>query len=96
MSKGHEHPSVIERARPLTVQHAKELQHFGTMARLPIALDEAVCASSTESLNQVLADTMTLRDMYKKHHWQAAGPTSVGGLGFGLKRDMWWMYERLE
>ena len=28
-----------------------------------------------ELLNQILADTMTLRDMYKKHHWQVAGPT---------------------
>jgi starvation-inducible DNA-binding protein len=26
-------------------------------------------------LNQLLADTMTLRDMYKKHHWQVAGHT---------------------
>ena len=26
-------------------------------------------------LNQILADTMTLRDLYKKHHWQVAGPT---------------------
>ena len=25
-------------------------------------------------LNQVLADTMTLRDLYKKSHWQASGP----------------------
>jgi starvation-inducible DNA-binding protein len=28
-----------------------------------------------ENLNQLLADTSTLRDLYKKHHWQAAGPT---------------------
>jgi starvation-inducible DNA-binding protein len=28
-----------------------------------------------ENLNQLLADTMTLRDLYKKHHWQVAGPT---------------------
>jgi starvation-inducible DNA-binding protein len=27
------------------------------------------------NLNQILADTITLRDMYKKHHWQVAGPT---------------------
>jgi starvation-inducible DNA-binding protein len=26
-------------------------------------------------LNQLLADTMTLRDLYKKSHWQVAGPT---------------------
>jgi starvation-inducible DNA-binding protein len=29
----------------------------------------------TEQLNQTLADTMTLRDLYKKSHWQVAGPT---------------------
>ena len=29
----------------------------------------------TERLNQLLADTMTLRDLYKKSHWQVAGPT---------------------
>jgi starvation-inducible DNA-binding protein len=29
----------------------------------------------TEQLNQLLADSMTLRDLYKKSHWQVAGPT---------------------
>jgi starvation-inducible DNA-binding protein len=38
----------------------------------PIALDEQACAASVELLNQILADTMTLRDLYKKHHWQVA------------------------
>jgi starvation-inducible DNA-binding protein len=38
-------------------------------------LAEGVCKASVENLNQVLADTMTLRDMYKKHHWQVVGPT---------------------
>jgi starvation-inducible DNA-binding protein len=28
-----------------------------------------------EHLNQLLADTITLRELYKKHHWQVAGPT---------------------
>jgi starvation-inducible DNA-binding protein len=31
--------------------------------------------ASVDSLNQILADTMTLRDLYKKHHWQVSGPT---------------------
>jgi starvation-inducible DNA-binding protein len=31
-----------------------------------------------DSLNQILADTMTLRDMYEKHHWQVSGPTFNG------------------
>jgi starvation-inducible DNA-binding protein len=75
MTKSNEHPIVIERTRPVSVQQSKELQHYGTVARLPIALDSAVCAASVENLNQLLADTMTLRDLYKKHHWQVSGPT---------------------
>ena len=64
-----------KQARPLLHQHAREIQPYGKITKLPIALDEKVCAASTENLNQVLADTMTLRDMYKKHHWQVAGST---------------------
>ncbi len=36
---------------------------------------ESVCKASVENLNQLIADTITLRDMYKKHHWQVAGAT---------------------
>jgi starvation-inducible DNA-binding protein len=64
-----------DRSRPLVHQHAPEIQAFGSIAKLPIALDQKACASSAELLNQVLADTMTLRDLYKKHHWQVAGPS---------------------
>jgi starvation-inducible DNA-binding protein len=42
---------------------------------MPLGLEKEVCAGSTAALNQVLADTMTLRDLYKKHHWQVSGPT---------------------
>ena len=61
--------------RPRTGQRAPELQEYGTIARLPIGLDESVCKESVEALNQVLADTITLRDLYKKPHWQVAGHT---------------------
>jgi len=64
-----------ERARPLLGQRAAEIQAFGTLAKLPNALSERVCRESVERLNQILADTMTLRDLYKKHHWQVSGPT---------------------
>ena len=47
----------------------------GRVTRFPIALDVAVCAASVENLNQLLADTISLRDLYKKHHWQVSGPT---------------------
>jgi starvation-inducible DNA-binding protein len=63
------------RAQPILHQNAREIQPYGKIAKLPIALDEKVCASSADNLNQLLADTMTLRDMYKKHHWQVAGHT---------------------
>ncbi len=64
-----------KKAQPLQHQHAPEIQPYGKIAKLPIALDEKVCAASVDNLNQLLADTMTLRDMYKKHHWQVAGST---------------------
>src|SRR5580692_2734678 len=64
-----------QRAKPVLHQHAKEIQPYGKIAKLPIALDETACESSIYNLNQLLADTMTLRDMYKKHHWQVAGHT---------------------
>ena len=64
-----------KQARPIQHQHAPEIQPYGKIAKLPIALDEKVCGASAENLNQLLADTMTLRDMYKKHHWQVAGHT---------------------
>jgi len=67
--------AILNQAKPLTHQHAHEIQPFGHLVKLPIALAENVCRESVENLNQLLADTMTLRDLYKKHHWQLAGPT---------------------
>jgi starvation-inducible DNA-binding protein len=64
-----------ERAQPKVHQRAAEIQAFGTIAKLPNGLSEKVCQESVGRLNQILADTMTLRDMYKKHHWQVSGPT---------------------
>jgi starvation-inducible DNA-binding protein len=56
--------------------HSHPTQKFGTVRPgTPIALSEKVRQDSVEKLNQVLADTITLRDMYKKHHWQVSGPT---------------------
>lgn len=63
------------RARPVLGQKAAEIQAFGSIAKLPNGLSERVCEASVERLNQILADTMTLRDLYKKHHWQVSGQT---------------------
>lgn len=62
-------------ARPITGQRGREIQPFGSITRIPIGLSEKICKASVAALNQVLADTMTLRDLYKKHHWQVAGHT---------------------
>ena len=66
---------IISRATPQAHQQAHEIQPFGQLVRMPIALSEQACKESVELLNQVLADAITLRDMYKKHHWQVSGPT---------------------
>jgi starvation-inducible DNA-binding protein len=63
-------------AQPRIHQKAREIQEYGTVTHaLPLELEEPVRLEMTERLNQLLADTMTLRDLYKKSHWQVAGPT---------------------
>ncbi|HEV7522245.1 MAG TPA: DNA starvation/stationary phase protection protein [Candidatus Angelobacter sp.] len=63
-------------AQPRLHQRASEIQTYGTVNRLlPLELEEPVRLEMTAQLNQLLADTMTLRDLYKKSHWQVAGPT---------------------
>ena len=54
---------------------APEIQRFGTLRQLPIALPGKARASSCELLNEILADSMVLYSLYKKHHWLVAGPT---------------------
>jgi starvation-inducible DNA-binding protein len=60
---------------PVVPSTRGETQPFTLARRNPLALDPTVAAASIDSLNQLLADTLTLRDLYKKHHWQASGPT---------------------
>lgn len=63
-------------AQPRLHQRAGEIQRYGTVTpMLPLELEEPIRLEMTEQLNQLLADTMTLRDLYKKSHWQVAGPT---------------------
>lgn len=62
-------------AAPRLVDGQPEIQKFGTVVMLPIGLEREVCERSVQALNAVLADTVTMRDLYKKHHWQVSGPT---------------------
>ena len=60
---------------PRLDERGPELQSFGTLRRLPIALADDKRDKSCEALNEILADTMVLYALYKKHHWLLAGPT---------------------
>ena len=63
-------------SQPRLHQRAAEIQAYGTVNHLlPLELEEPVRLEVTAPLNQLLADPMTLRDLYKKSHWQVAGPT---------------------
>jgi starvation-inducible DNA-binding protein len=63
-------------AQPRFHQRAREIQEYGTVSvMIPLELEEPVRLEMTEKLNQLLADSMTLRDLYKKSHWQVSGPT---------------------
>ena len=66
---------ITRSAAPLIGQHAREIQAFGSVVSMPIALAADVRRASADNLNQLLADTISLRDLYKKHHWQVAGHT---------------------
>lgn len=67
--------AVARLARPLINQQAHEIQAFNQLVKLPNGLPEAACKSAVENLNQLLADVISLRDLYKKHHWQLVGAT---------------------
>jgi starvation-inducible DNA-binding protein len=62
-------------AQPRFGQTGPELQRFGTLRLLPIALSSDARSESCRLLNEILADTTVLYAMYKKSHWNVAGPT---------------------
>src|SRR2546423_13929890 len=63
-------------SEPRVHQRGNEIQAYGAVTHaFHLELEEPVRLEMTEQLNQLLADSMTLRDLYKKSHWQVAGPT---------------------
>lgn len=63
-------------AQPHLRPTGQEIQAYGTVSHLlPLGLEEPVRLEMTAQLNRLLADTMTLRDLYKKSHWQVSGAT---------------------
>ena len=61
--------------QPKLGQRGPELQPFGKLRLLPIALSAAARSESCRILNEILADTTILYALYKKAHWNVAGPT---------------------
>lgn len=70
-----EHAAVKPTMHRQSASSPQVTQDYGTIVPMPHGMDQALAAASVGMLNQVLADTITLRDMYKKHHWQVVGPT---------------------
>jgi starvation-inducible DNA-binding protein len=62
-------------AQPILSISKREIQRFGTVVDLPIALEEKARLESCEALNRILADSMILYSLYKKYHWLVAGHT---------------------
>lgn len=56
-------------------RHAASTQSSNDPNDVRIALARKARTESIAVLNQILADTMTMRDLYKKHHWQTSGAT---------------------
>ena len=67
---------VADLITPNWRQNAKSIQKYGTVIKdLPIGIGAAERQEIVGRLNLLLADTITLRDLYKKSHWQVGGPT---------------------
>ncbi len=71
---GHARDSA-ENNQPLMKQRGPIVQEYGTVRNLPLGLSADVRQKSVDQLNQVLADTITIASLYKKHHWQISGAT---------------------
>jgi starvation-inducible DNA-binding protein len=65
----------VDRSQPLLHQHGHEIQPYGTLVNLPIVLSFSARNESCTLINQILADTIILYHLYKKHHWLMRGHT---------------------
>jgi starvation-inducible DNA-binding protein len=59
----------------MRLRQGHPIQGFTELSQAAISLASDVRKVSIENLNQLLVDTLALRDLYKKHHWQTSGPT---------------------
>ena len=74
-AKKHSASEAAPSPEPHLARMGVEIQRFGGLRLLPIALSAEAREESCQLLNGILADTMILHALYKKHHWLVAGPT---------------------
>jgi starvation-inducible DNA-binding protein len=65
----------VNHSQPLLHQHGDVVQQYGTLVNLPIGLNAKTRSESCDLVNQILADTIILYHLYKKHHWLMRGHT---------------------
>ena len=65
----------VDSSQPVLHQHGHEIQQYGSLRELPIALNPDTRSESCALVNQILADTIILYHLYKKHHWMMRGHT---------------------
>ncbi|MEE6260445.1 Dps family protein [Plantactinospora sonchi] len=65
----------VRDSQPLFHQYGAEVQRFGDVRLFPIALGYNARVESCQLLNHILADTIILYNLYKKHHWLVRGHT---------------------
>lgn len=66
---------VSKGIQPILQQRGPVIQEYGTVRNIPLGLEAEVRQEMVNGLNQILADTIMLASMYKKHHWQVSGHT---------------------
>lgn len=57
------------------MKQSKILQRFEDLKLMKLGLSDETRKASIIDLNRVLADSIVLRDLYEKHHWQVSGAT---------------------
>ena len=65
----------VDGSQPMLQQRGHEIQQYGSLVNPPIALSSDARSESCTLVNQILADTIILYHLYKKHHWMMRGRT---------------------
>jgi starvation-inducible DNA-binding protein len=65
----------VDGSQLLLHQHGHEIQQYSKLRDMPITLPPKTRSESCALVNQILADTIILYNLYKKHHWLMRGHT---------------------